>query len=306
MCRFNLILIKEKSAEEYLRSEEYCKIYDNLDGYMAYEKGSCNCGSFVGALIDKKGRNYQEAITERKNEKLERLLQIRDLMNLPDYKERKKAFIRKRDRLSDEMSVFSNPIGEYEEKQTNAYHELYEGEELSNRMTELYEEVGKLLSSMEDEPKYREKIEIFKKFHEDNSIMNEAIIYYLTDLEEKKAEEENKKKAQENRIRLADILGPEVIKDRDETEIIEYVKESMVIDKVIDRTVQDTFQNYQEEYRSYYELFRGLLKNVESFMFSTIWSEPGELRNVKTISLDSIKIDDLAFLDFNETICITR
>lgn len=314
MCRFNLILVEESiaeskagsKAEEYLQSQEYIKIYDNLNGYRAYGKGCCNCGSFVGSLIDKKGRNYEEAITERKNEKLERLYQIRALMNQPDYKEKKEAFIRKRDKTSDELSVFFNAIGEYEEKRTNDIHEQYEGEELSNRMTELYEEVGKLLSSMEEQPKYREKSEEYREFLDDNTLMHESVIYYLTETEERTAEEEGKKKVWENKIRLADILGPEIIKEMDEPDIIESVKESLVIDKVIDRAEKDTFQSNMEEYQSYYELFRGLLKNVRTFLFSTIWSEPGELRNIKNVSLKSVKIDDLAFLEFNETICITN
>lgn len=310
MCRFNLILVEESiaesKAEAYLQSQEYIKIYDNLNGYRAYEKGSCNCGSFVGSLIDKKGRNYEEAISERKNEKLDRLYEIRALMNQPDYKEKKEAFIQKRDKISEELCVFFNTIGEYEEKRTNDIHEQYEGDELSNRMTELYEEVGKLLSSMEEQPKYREKSEEYREYLEQNAVMNESVIYYLTETEERKAEAEEKKKAQEYKIRLADILGPEISKETEEPAQIEYVKDSMVITEVIDRAEKDTFQYNREEYHSYYELFRGLLDNVRSFLFSTIWSEPGELRNIKTVSLKSLKIDDLAFLEFNETICITK
>ena len=314
MCRFNLILVEESiaeskagsKAEEYLQSQEYIKIYDNLNGYRAYEKGSCNCGSFVGSLIAKKGRNYEEAISERKNEKLDRLYKIRALMNQPDYKEKKEAFIRKQDKISEELSVFFNAIGEYEEKRTNDIQEQYEGEELSNRMTELYEEVGKLLSSMEEQPKYRDKSEEYREYLEHNTVMNESVIYYLTETEERKAEAEEKTKAQEYKIRLADILGPEISKETDEPAQIEYMKDSMVINEVIDRAEKDTFQYNREEYHNYYELFRGLLNNVRSFLFSTIWSEPGEPRNIKNVSLKSVKIDDLAFLEFNETICITK
>ncbi len=173
-------------------------------------------------------------------------------------------------------------------------------------MTELYEEVGKLLSSMEEQPKYREKSEEYREYLEHNTVMNESVIYYLTETEERKAEAEEKKKAQEYKIRLADILGPEISKETDEPAQIEYVKDSMVITEVIDRAEKDTFQNNREEYHNYYELFRGLLNNVHSFLFSTIWSKPGEPRNIKNVSLKSVKIDDLAFLEFNETICITK
>ncbi|MDD3174458.1 MAG: hypothetical protein PHF63_12510 [Herbinix sp.] len=62
MCRFNFIMIKDESAEELLKHEEYEKFYDDLCGYRAYQKGYCNCGSFVGSLIDKKGMKYSDAI----------------------------------------------------------------------------------------------------------------------------------------------------------------------------------------------------------------------------------------------------
>jgi hypothetical protein len=41
-------------------------------------------------------------------------------------------------------------------------------------------------------------------------------------------------------------------------------------------------------------------------MFATIWVETKLLKSVKTVGIEALKIDDLAFLDYDETICITR
>ena len=55
MCRFNLIMVKDLCSEEILKQEEYQSFNNEVCGFIAYSKGVCNCGSFVGALKDKKG-----------------------------------------------------------------------------------------------------------------------------------------------------------------------------------------------------------------------------------------------------------
>ncbi|MDD3174459.1 MAG: hypothetical protein PHF63_12515 [Herbinix sp.] len=86
----------------------------------------------------------------------------------------------------------------------------------------------------------------------------------------------------------------------------ELPNESSVIGEVIARTEKETYVKNLAEYNSYYKLFCDIIKYVPSFIFCTIWSEPNELKNVKTIGINSLLIDDLAFLDYDEMICITK
>lgn len=298
MCRFNLILIKDEKAAEYLEARGYRKICDSLDGYMAYEKGVCNCGSFVGSLTDKSGMEYNAAIALCKKEKLERLYQIKELMCRPDYKERKDKFQRMVNQLSDELKVFYESVGEYGPKRTDNINDKDTGAGLDNQTGELYGKAEDMISALEEQPGYRKKRVDYADYIQENEIMNDSAIYYLTEEEEKKAEVPG--------IPLSDLLGPEVKLKLGEMEELEFKKESMVIGEVISRTEKDTYENNLKEYQNYFRLFTGLLKYARSFSFATIWSEPGELKKVKTVNIDSIKIDDLAFLEFDQRICITR
>ncbi len=330
MCRFNLILIKDVKAGSQLEAEDYSKVYSDYDlnGYTAFEKGYCNCGSFVGSLVAKKGMTYGEAVTAMKNEKLDRLYKVKMLMNQPDYKERKEVFIRTRNELSGYLNVYFDSIAEYEAKQTDELHTRYEGKELEHEMSKLYDELGKRMAAVEEQPEYQKKREFYVDYLRENEVMNDSTIYYVSGNEELKAQQDAKKETEKFRTRIEELLGPQTVENNSgieennseieqvnskieensssETEEMEFKQESMVIDEVIARTENDTFLESEEEYQSYYETFKGLLKYEPSFLFATIWSEPGDLNTVKTVSLDSLKIDDLAFLEFNEMLCITR
>ncbi len=336
MCRFNLILIKDKKACSQLAEEDYSKVYSDYDlnGYTAFEKGSCNCGSFVGSLVAKKGMTYGEAVTAIKNEKLDRLYQVKALMNQPDYKERKEEFIRTRNELSGYLNVYFDSIAEYETKQTDELHSRYEGKELEDEMSKLYDELGKRMAAVEEQPEYQKKREFYVDYLRENEVMNDSTIYYVSGNEELKAQQDAKKEAEKFRTRIEELLGLQTVENNSkidennsnieennsetdknsseieekssETEEMEFKEESMVIDEVITRTENDTSLESEKEYQSYCDTFKGLLKYEPSFLFATIWSEPGDLNIVKTVNLDSLKIDDLAFLEFNEMLCITR
>lgn len=336
MCRFNLILIKDVKAGSQLEAEDYSKVYSDYDlnGYSAFEKGYCNCGSFVGSLVAKKGMTYGEAVTAIKNEKLDRLYQVKTLMNQPDYKERKEVFIRTRNELSGYLNVYFDSIAEYETKRTDELHTRYEGKELEHEMSKLYDELGKRMAAVEEQPEYRKKRDFYVEYLRENEVMNDSTIYYLSGNEELKAQQDAKKEAEKFRTRIEELLGPQTVENnskieennseieensneiaenngeieenRIETEDKEFKQESMVIDEVIARTQNDTSLESEKEYQSYYDTFKGLLKYEPSFLYATIWSEPGDLNTVKTVSLESLKIDDLAFLEFNEMLCITR
>jgi hypothetical protein len=149
MCRFNYIMIKDECADELLKQEKYSKTYDDLCGYWAYERGCCNCGSFVGSLINRKGMTYHDAIETNRKEKLERLYEIKNIMTQHGYKERKEKFLQMRMELSEELDSFSEHIKNYEEQQTDSIYNEYSDEAFNNQMDKLHKEISDMLISLE-------------------------------------------------------------------------------------------------------------------------------------------------------------
>lgn len=307
MCRFNLILINDNNAEEFLIKDGYGKFNNDLIGYRVYQKGYCNCGSFVGSLIEKKGMKYQDAIESCNTEKLDRLYKIRSLMLQPGYKERKEEFQQKQTKLCEELQTFHEHINNYEITQSDILQGKYNGQELIKQMGELYKEIGSMKSILENQPEYKEKHEAYMNFMQENEIMNASTSYFLT--------KEESDSFHANSVPLSELFQREKEPEEEDEEIIEMLDESfemidesfsLIIDEAIEKAENANFTKNIEEYNSYYKLFTDLLTYVPSFTFTTIWSEPKELKLIKTVDINSLIIDDLAFLDFDEMVFITR
>lgn len=300
MCRFNLIMIKDEKSEEILFNEGYHKMFNNLIGYKAFQKGYCNCDSFVGSLIEKKGMNYYDVIAKSKKDKLERLYYIKNMMNQSDYKERKEIFLQNQTKLSEEMHVLSQHIGDYELVQSDAIDEKYSGKDHDKQMEKLYKEISEMYIELEARPDFQKSNDIYRKFLSENDLMNESTRYYLT----KKEEEE--KNQYEYSTPLLVLVDSKENQNLENAKTIQVEVKSLIIDEVICRTEKEEFLINIVEYNYYEKLLSNLLNYDQSVIFSTIWSEPNELKIVKTIGIDSFKIDDLAFLDYDDAICLTK
>ncbi len=303
MCRLNLILVKEKVAEEILLVEGYDKIYDNLMGYNAFQKGHCNCGSLVGSMCDKKelGLEYFEIAENCKKEELKRLCEIRDFMNQPEYREKRQEFENIKTQLQEEMERFRNHIIEYEIEQQEEIEENYSGEEYNQKIEELYQRIDELNWEVENTPAYQMKMNEYFKFINENGLLNDSTYYYLSEEEEEKAIGEGSP--------LKELFGEDFQMSEEDLvveEIFDLEEKSSAIDKVIEEEENNIFQKEKEEYNSYYELFTKLLVKVDSFLFATIQSEPNERKKVKDVDIKSLIIDDLAFLEDDDMVCVTR
>ena len=306
MCRFNLLFIEGNRSEALMKEQGYSKMQYERKGYHAYAKGMCNCGSFVGSLTERKGMSYEEAIALGKKEKLLRLYQIRSIMKQPNYQKQKEEFQKKQTDYCMELEVFSKPIQEYEMLRTSELEARYNGQELSEHMEILYQEIGKMLKDLDEQPDYALKREEYHRFIEENGLMNQTTCYYLT-------RQEYEKKFTGS-IPLAKLFQDAGIRLEEKNETpeqriiimddVEVEEESFVIDEKITRTEQATDRNNRREYQEYQQLFHQLLCKKQSFFFTTVWSEPKLLKEVKSLTFDSLTIDDLAFLDFDEMILI--
>jgi len=301
MCRFNLILVKEERSKQYLEENEYNQFYKNLNGYMAYQKGYCNCGSVVGSLLDRTEESYSEAIDKRQKEKVERLYEIRNLMHHARYQMYKESFLQKQKEYLEEMDNLSKYITEYERKELEDAEKKYEGEEFDEKIGEIQLEVSNMLMKLDENAAYKKALDKYASFIEENELMRDAQIYYLT-----RAEEEQAFIA--SQIELPDSLKK--LKEQEDAErgakAIQIERTSMVIDEVISRAEHETDKENLNEFAVYYQVIKDLLEYEEYVGFATIWSEAKELKDGKTINLDSLLIDDLAFLEFDDMLCIVK
>lgn len=304
MCRFNLILFHDELGEKLLKSEGYNVFYENLSGLKAYRAGYCNCSSFVGSMIEKRGMSYESARSALKKERLEQLYRIRELLHQPDYQERKERFEQQRDLLLKELQPYQDQMFDYEMKQMEELEANYEGDELQKKREELYTNLGNMIKGIGVQADYELHQKAYHSFLQENNIMNEATTYYLTKEEEEKARDIG--------LPLPELLGLEREEELENQEEIysfpfaELEMQSRVIDEVILKEEEDTCQNHREEYEEYIQLFKLLLEYIPSFKFATIWSDTKKLKNVKTVEIGSVQIDDLAFLDFDEMVTISR
>ncbi|MHB8132310.1 MAG: hypothetical protein ACYDEX_25435 [Mobilitalea sp.] len=296
MCRFNLIMIRDKSAVSLMQKENYNKRYDDLIGFMAFQKGYCNCDSFVGSLCDKKELEYKDAIEKSKNEKLEKLYKIRELVKKPGYKEEREKFKQHHMELLEHLEVFTEHIAEYEIVQRNELEQKYSGDEFFENMDKLHQKVEDMHKEVELKTEYQTKQASYHKFLQDNEIMNDSTGYFLTQEEEESMFDHG--------IPLSEILDLETFGFEDE-KIVEVTKESHVIDEVIANEEKNTYTENIIEFMYYRQLFSNLVEQMNSLMFATIWCEPKEIKKIKTVDIKLLKIDDLAFLNYNEMICIT-
>lgn len=270
MCRFNLILTRDERAVRILESNGYQRMFESLHGNEAYQKGYCNCGSCVGGLIDKKGRTFEEAIEDTNKERLERLYLIKEFMNQPGYEERKK--------------VYNRTV-----------------EELFQAMIQHQQE-----DIMEVNPEYNTSAEMLRKYQLENDLMRDSICYFRTE------EEENSERSTGIPLNQIIELPEELVlknmtsEDTLSNNIIEATMEpeSFVIDAVITRTEKNNYKNYRDEFEEYSYLFRDILIEVPEIIFATIWSEPDNMKIIKSIPIDSFRIEDLVYLNYNEMILV--
>ena len=76
---------------------------------------------------------------------------------------------------------------------------------------------------------------------------------------------------------------------------------------LLERLSEIKSSNYNmHEYRYYRRIFSRLLKLESCIYFTHIWSEPGELNLVNTLTLDQLRIGDLALLAQDDVIKICR
>jgi hypothetical protein len=303
MCQLNLLLVNEKVAEDYLADKGYNKIFDDITGYKAYQRGHCNCGSVVGSASEHKNSNlkYDQILEKKKEKELETLYQVRDIMFEPDYIIKKQEFEKKRYEYTKGLEELNKHILDYETEQLEKIEECKDRKEHDEKLSKLYEKLDELFLEMGTSPEYLNIWSEFNDFLTENEIMEQSTLYYLNE------EEEEQDREVAIGIPLCELLGEDILLNDEYPENrIEIEEPSRVITTVISQKESEKFTEQREEYETIYEDFEGLLETVAAFRFVPIWNEPNQLHQVKELSLKALQIDDLAFLDMDEMLYITR
>jgi len=294
MCQLNLVFVKNIKNKTILKNNEYNYYGKDFKEFSPYIKGICNCGSFVGSMSEYDGNNYLEMIGEINKTEIDRLNKIKDIMNKPDYKKLKEKYITERETLSNYLEKFFEPMSNYEMEQINILETKYKGKTLEKHMELLYKDLDKKLLEIEISSEYKSAELKLNEFIEKNQLMEESTLYYLT-----KEEEENAKK-------LEEISNDDFFDDLDDSiEYIDVPEESFVIDTVIQR-LENRYQNDYNVFLEYEQLFKNLLENEEYILFCCIWDEPENMSIEKEINIKDLKIEDLASLEYNQILKITK
>lgn len=301
MCQLNLVFVKNSKNKKILKNNEYNYFGDDFNNFSPYVKGFCDCGSFVGSMSEYTGNTYFEMIEDLNNAELERLNKIKDIMNKPDYKKIREKYIADRENLSNALETFFEPVSNYEIEQINMLETNYTGKTLEKHMELLYKDLDKKLKEIENSCEYKSAKTKLNKFIEENELLEESTLYYLTKEDE---DDDNKLKEipydnvfeEYNFFEDTDKF-PEII-DIDE-------EESFVIDTVIQK-LENRYQNDYNVFLKYKQLFENLLENEEYILFCCIWDEPDKMSIEKEVNIKDITIEDLASLEYDQILKIYK
>lgn len=293
MCQLNLVFVKNSTNKEILKNNGYECFRENFQTFSSYVKGFCNCGSFVGSMSEYAGNSYLEMMNELNSSELERLNKIKTFMSKPDYKDLKRKYMADKDKLSNTLEKFINPLFNYEMEQLELLQTKYKGQELEKQMELLYKNLDKKLKKVEHSSEYKSAEIKLNDFTEKNQLMEESLLYYLT-----QEDEDNDRKNMK-------VLDNNLLKDLDDSESINNFEESLVIDNVIKR-VQNEYENDYSVFLEYKQLFEKLLENEEYILFCCIWDKPKKISIEKEVNIGNLKIEDLASLEYNQILKVCR
>lgn len=316
MCRINMIYVKndnygilEQNGYESIENDDS----ELTNGYTGYVCGWCNCDSFVGSMLEcENSYDTLEEMSECESKiKLARLQKIREFMYQPGYQKLRKDYIEKKEVLFGKLFELTEEIDDYEIEQSFALEKKYNYQippEAADAMYQEIEEKRQLIYESDEYQAIQKKIDVLQK---ENPILEESTMYYLTQEEMNEAlelgeqDEELDEEMQEFLDNLIEENGVE-----EELEEIEIKLPSFVIDEAIkelmDKLEHPEITDQATEFHKYKDIFEQLLETNEKIMFTTVWSEPENLKHIREINIKKMVIEDLAKLNYNKVLTITN
>ena len=191
MCRFNIIMVKHKNNQNYLKDIGYSVMEHEINGFTGYSYGTCNCDSFVGSMSDFTENTYSAMLAHQQEKFLGQLEQINVFMRTPDYREKRRQYEKQREKYINAMNEFTDEIFQWELEQIEQIEDSYSEKEREPQMEKLHQELDILFREMEERLDYKNAQKIYFDFLQNNQLMEESCSYFLSQKEQEKAWEES-------------------------------------------------------------------------------------------------------------------
>lgn len=311
MCQLNIYCIpksvdKEKVLE-YMRVklgyavaeciDDEAPVPSLKDGFSFYISGGmrCNCGSVLCShQDDQNGLSYAELKEKLKSENLDKLLQIKELMEQADYPKKKKAFEKRLDTLWKRVDKSTKDIAEKERELADtvfARKDISDEEKQRIMHEEVYPKVQELMNQAEKRPEYVDAMDEYRKFCDENQVMWQSIIYTLK-------RDENVKEFDFNDLSTANP----------DEETFEFILPSNCIYDAIERAKTGEFKQSEKEFDEIKKFAQEFLKQADEFKILCYWQDGDEpsVTGEHTVTLDEFDIDCTVFLKYNCLLTIKR
>lgn len=262
---------------ENINEEVVIKNYDDDYNYYEASNNRCDCGSVLGKLNNYIGKfnTYTEYLESNKKDKVLKLYKIKELLLSDDYNQQLENLLTTKNELFTKLNNFNNNIKELEvqlaDLQVNPKPNLQD----QIKIKQLTNEIKTAKSNLDSDNHYN----LVKSYYEDYIAKNELLLssqnYTL---------EHKKDWWQEN------------------------------IDLAISKAEHEYHDHTNAEFNHLKFILNDILKLTDEVKLFSFWQGDAERENnyfnslteVKTTTLNDLKLDDLVFLNYKDVVTITR
>lgn len=267
------------------------------DEFSFYISGGmrCNCGSVLCShQDDDNGLTYAQLKAQLKSESLEKLLQIKSLMEEKDYPIRKKEFETKLDLLWKRVDKSSEDVAEKERELADAVFsrtDISDQEKQIIMHEEVYPKVQELMDQAEKRPERIKAMDEYRAFCDQNQVMWQSIIYTLE-------RAENVKEYTFNDLSSANP----------DEETFEFILPSNCIYDAIERAKTTEFENADREFDEIKKFATTFLNKADEFKIFCYWQDGDQptVNEEDSVKLSEFDIDKAVFLKYNCLLTIKR
>ena len=288
MCKLNVYMVDKfvpgidvkeifnhhhHKAFENINDEIEITKYDNFYNYYEASAGRCDCGSLVGILSDyaDKFDSYLEYLTSIGKENLVELYKIKEILLSEDYDKKLGSVLSTRDKMFSKLELFTKDLKELEAKHSEML--LNQKPNLQDQILikQIEREISDIKNKLENNEEYKMLKLSYEDFIERNGLLIASRNYTL----------ENKQDWWQ-----------------------------VNIDNKINMLEHESRMHINAEFNHLKFILKDVFKLTDEIKLFSFWQDGDtdydNLEEVKTVSLNDLKIDDLVFLNFKQVITITK
>ena len=262
---------------ENLNDEVVIKTYDDDFNYFEASNNRCDCGSLLGIIRDEKDKysTYREYLEATDKSELLKLYKIKDHLLSPDYSEKLANCLTTRDNLFNKLNAFSKPLVDIDMEMAEIQMKAKPNLQEQVRLKQLFNERKAVQEKIEHSHDYILAKDIYENFAKENESLISSQNYMT---------EYKKDWWQEN------------------------------IDTAINMFEHKNHSHLNAEFNHIKSVLNDILKLTNEVKLFSFWQSDAKYENdyfnslteVKTTTLQDLKLEDLIFLDFKEVVTIKR